>query len=122
MFDTDCGSTAGLGSSLSSDSREEKSSSNSPGCIASPAADESTLKIDSRQSLATSRASGSAPGANSTASQAWFYCQENGWRGTQMRETQSRKAADERKMDGFKCIQPLYIYLLGKFPTPSFGI
>ena len=77
LFDTDCGTNPGLGLSLPSASREVNSSSNSPGCIPSPAADESTLKMDSRQSLATWRASGSAPGANSTALQTWFYCQKN---------------------------------------------
>jgi hypothetical protein len=76
LFDTDCDTNPGLGLSLPLASREVNSSSNSPGCIPSPAADELTLKMDSRQSLATSRASGSAPGANSTALLTWFYCQK----------------------------------------------
>jgi len=67
LFDTDCDSKAALARSLSFASREANSSSNSPGCIASRVADELTLKMDSRQSLATSRASASTPGANSTA-------------------------------------------------------
>jgi len=77
LFDTDCGTNPGLGLCLPSASREVNSSSNSPGSIPLPAADESTPKMDSRHSLATSRASGSAPGANSTALQTWFYCQKN---------------------------------------------
>jgi hypothetical protein len=73
LFETDCDSKAALAWSLSFASREANSSNNSPGCIASPVAVELTLKMDSRQSLATSRASGSTPGANSTASKTWMF-------------------------------------------------
>lgn len=73
LFDTDWDSKAALARSLSFASREANSSSNSPGCIASLEADELTLKMDSRQSLATSRASGSTPGANSTALKTWLF-------------------------------------------------
>lgn len=70
LFDTG----SGLDLSRSLASRELNSSSNIPGCIPSPVDDELIPKMDSRQSLATSRASGSAPGTNSTALQTWFRC------------------------------------------------
>lgn len=67
LFDTDRDTGLGLALYCSLACREVKSSSKSPGCILSLVDDELMLKRDSRQSLATSRASGSAPGANSTA-------------------------------------------------------
>jgi hypothetical protein len=70
FFDTGCDTRPALDLSLSLASRELNSFSKSPGCIPSADADELILKMDSRQSLATSSASGSAPGASSTALQA----------------------------------------------------
>lgn len=94
LFDTDWDSKAALARSLSFASREANSSSNSPGCIASLEADELTLKMDSRQSLATSRASGSTPGANSTALKTWlFNVRKNEWQENQISKTQSNSCA-----------------------------
>jgi len=94
LFDTDCDSKAALARSLSFASREANSSSNSPGCIASRVADELTLKMDSRQSLATSRASGSTSGANSTAFKTWlFNVRKLNGKKNQMSKTQSNSCA-----------------------------
>ena len=77
LFNTGCGSGPGIDPSCALACKEVKSSSNSPGCTPSLVNDELMLKMDSRQSLATSRASGSAPGANSTAFHTCFECQKN---------------------------------------------